>query len=160
MIADSRALRRVGGCGSGVERTAFSVPDMEAREWLRDRFAEAGLDASIDGVGNVHGRSRASGPAILLGSHSDAVPRGGCLDGALGVAYALEAARAWRRAGAPGPIGLDVVSFAGEESTFARCLAAVPSPARWKPQNWGRRAMPPDEPSPMRWRRLGSARGQ
>lgn len=124
VMADLHALRRIGGCGSGVERTAFSAPDMEAREWLRDRFAEAGLDASIDGVGNVHGRSRASGPAILLGSHSDTVPRGGWLDGVLGVAYALEAVRAWRRAGAPGPIGLDVVSFADEEGTFAPLLGS------------------------------------
>ena len=31
--------------------------------------------------------------AILIGSHTDTVPKGGWLDGALGVGYALEIAR-------------------------------------------------------------------
>jgi N-carbamoyl-L-amino-acid hydrolase len=78
-------------------RPAFSKADMEARRWLSQRYAEAGLEPSIDGVGNVLGRSRNSGKALLIGSHSDTQPTGGWLDGALGVIYALEVVRAPRR---------------------------------------------------------------
>ena len=70
----------------------------------------------IDGIGNVYGRSPDATRSILVGSHSDSVPNGGWLDGALGVVYALEVARAAR--GARGAIGIDVVSFADEEGTW------------------------------------------
>ncbi len=55
---------------------------------------DAGLDAHIDGVGSVHGRSRNPGPALIIGSHSDTQPEGGWLDGAMGVMYGIEVARA------------------------------------------------------------------
>ena len=63
---------------------------MAARRWLKAKLEDAGLLATIDGVGNVIGRSPNPGPALLLGSHSDTQPRGGWLDGAMGVVYALE----------------------------------------------------------------------
>ena len=76
----------------------------------------------IDGIGNVYGRSPDVTQSILVGSHSDSVPNGGWLDGALGVIYALEIARAAR--GMPGAIGIDVVSFADEEGTWLPCLGS------------------------------------
>src|SRR5574338_1376723 len=94
LLSDLRHLRSIGAQGKGVVRPAFSGKDMEARRWLKQKFEAAGLDASIDGVGNVLGRSRNAGRALLLGSHSDTQPTGGWLDGALGVVYALEVARA------------------------------------------------------------------
>ena len=57
----------------------------------------AGLETVIDGIGNVYGRSPDAAQSILVGSHSDSVPNGGWLDGALGVIYGLELARAARR---------------------------------------------------------------
>ena len=45
-------------------RPAFSAKDMEARRWLQSRYAEPGLEAAIDGVGNVLGRSRSAGTSI------------------------------------------------------------------------------------------------
>ena len=51
------------------------------------------------------------------------MPAGGWLDGALGVVYALEAARAWtgeRR------VGVDVVSFADEEGASSAASEAAP----------------------------------
>ena len=57
---------------------------------------------------------------MLIGSHTDTVPSGGWLDGAMGVMYGLEIARASLEAGAPTAIGVDVISFADEESTFLR----------------------------------------
>ena len=45
------------------------------------------LEAVIDGVGTVFGHSRKSGPALVIGSHTDTQPTGGWLDGAMGVIY-------------------------------------------------------------------------
>jgi N-carbamoyl-L-amino-acid hydrolase len=50
-----------------VVRPAFSVKDMEARRWLAAQYEEAGLEATIDGVGNLLGRSRKPGRALLVG---------------------------------------------------------------------------------------------
>ncbi|MGP1358984.1 hydantoinase/carbamoylase family amidase [Roseicyclus sp.] len=114
-LADLHALRRFGGdeATKGVRRRAFSAEDVAARDWLAARFAEAGLEARIDPVGNVFGL--APGRSLLVGSHSDTQPEGGWLDGALGVIAGLEVARAAREAGGP-PVS--VVSFQDEEGRF------------------------------------------
>jgi beta-ureidopropionase / N-carbamoyl-L-amino-acid hydrolase len=122
MLADLRALAEFGRVGTGVNRPAFSDADIDARRWLMAQMLSAGLETVIDGIGNVYGRSPDVTQSILLGSHSDSVPNGGWLDGALGVIYALEIARAAR--GMPGAIGIDVVSFADEEGTWLPCLGS------------------------------------
>jgi N-carbamoyl-L-amino-acid hydrolase len=124
LLADLRHLRSIGAQGIGVVRPAFSAKDMEARRWLQDKYREAGLEASIDGVGNVLGRSKKAGKALLLGSHSDTQPTGGWLDGALGVIYALEVARALGADKATQDLPVDVVSFQDEESRFVGCLGS------------------------------------
>ena len=124
LLADLRALRGIGAQGRGVIRPAFSAADMEARRWLKRRYGEAGLDATIDGVGNVLGRSRNPGKALLLGSHSDTQPTGGWLDGALGVVYALEVVRALAADDATRALAVDAVSFQDEESRFVGCLGS------------------------------------
>jgi len=124
LLADLRTLRSIGAHGMGVVRPAFSAKDMEARRWLAARYAEAGLDASIDGVGNVLGRSRKTGKALLVGSHSDTQPTGGWLDGALGVVYALEVARALGADGATRELPVDIVSLQDEEARFIGCLGS------------------------------------
>src|SRR5262245_43903580 len=92
LLANLRALAKFGADGNGVNRVAFSEADLRARQWVSERFEEAGLDASIDRIGNVYGRNRTADRVILLGSHTDTVPTGGWLDGALGVIYGLEIA--------------------------------------------------------------------
>ncbi|MBP8307230.1 MAG: Zn-dependent hydrolase [Burkholderiaceae bacterium] len=124
LLSDLRHLRSIGAQGKGVVRPAFSPKDMEARGWLKGRFEDAGLDATIDGVGNVIGRSRNPGKALLLGSHSDTQPTGGWLDGALGVIYALEVVRALAADGATRGLAVDAVSFQDEESRFVGCLGS------------------------------------
>ena len=119
LLADLHRLADFGKLGSGVDRPAFSPQDRDAREWLLQRMSEAGLDARIDGVGNVYGQMRDAGRAVLIGSHTDTVPKGGWLDGALGVLYGLEIARAWLEAGRPVEVGIDVISFADEEATYS-----------------------------------------
>jgi N-carbamoyl-L-amino-acid hydrolase len=124
LLADLRALRAIGAHGHGVVRPAFSAADMEARRWLERRYEEAGLEATIDGVGNVLGRSRHEGKALLLGSHSDTQPTGGWLDGALGVIYALEVVRALAADSATQALPVDAASFQDEESRFIGCLGS------------------------------------
>ena len=115
---------RLARNGRGVVRPAFSAADMEARRWLQHRYEEAGLDATIDGVGNVLGHSRNLGKALLIGSHSDTQPTGGWLDGALGVIYALEVVRALAADSATRGLPVDAVSFQDEESRFVGCLGS------------------------------------
>ncbi len=124
LLSDLRHLRSIGAQGIGVVRPAFSPKDMEARRWLKQRYEEAGLDTTIDGVGNVYGRSRHPGKALLSGSHSDTQPTGGWLDGALGVIYALEVARALGEDQATKAFPVDAVSFQDEESRFLGCLGS------------------------------------
>jgi N-carbamoyl-L-amino-acid hydrolase len=124
LLADLRALRAIGAQANGVVRPAFSATDMAARRWLQRRYEEAGLDATIDGVGNVLGRSRRAGKALLVGSHSDTQPTGGWLDGALGVIYGLEIVRALAADDATRELPVDAVSFQDEEARFVGCLGS------------------------------------
>jgi len=124
LLSDLRTLRSIGAHPPGVVRPAFSAADMEARRWLRQRYEDAGLDATIDGVGNVLGRSRHPGKALLIGSHSDTQPTGGWLDGALGVVYGLEVARALADDPATRTLPVDTVSFQDEEARFIGCLGS------------------------------------
>ncbi|MCP5156231.1 MAG: Zn-dependent hydrolase [Ectothiorhodospiraceae bacterium] len=124
LLADLDHLRSFGACGNGVVRTSLSPVDMEARHWLATRMREAGFEATIDGVGNVIGRSPNPGPALLVGSHSDTQPQGGWLDGALGVIYGLEIARALLEDPATADLAVDPVSWIDEEGTFLGCLGS------------------------------------
>jgi len=124
LLADLKKLRTFGACGTGVVRTALSEVDMAARRWLCERMQAAGLEASIDGVGNVIGRSPKPGPALLIGSHSDTQPRGGWLDGALGVIYGLEVARALAESPETDSLAVDVASWMDEEGTYLGFLGS------------------------------------
>jgi hypothetical protein len=85
----------------GLHRLAFSPDDMAARRWLAGKLAQCGLDAAIDRVGNVVARSHAP-RAVLIGSHTDTVPNGGWLDGAMGVIYGIRRRDRCRRGRLPG----------------------------------------------------------
>ena len=124
LLADLKALRRFGAHGHGVVRLALSPVDIEARRWLLSRMTEAGLDARIDGVGNVFGRSRKPGPALVIGSHTDTQPTGGWLDGAMGVIYGLEIVRAFAESRDACELAVDVASWMDEEGTFAGYLGS------------------------------------
>jgi beta-ureidopropionase / N-carbamoyl-L-amino-acid hydrolase len=124
LLSDLKRLRGFGAHGPGVVRLALSPIDIEARHWLAGRMSEAGLEARIDGVGTVFGRSRNAGPALVIGSHSDTQPTGGWLDGALGVIYGLEIARAFGEAPEARDLAVDVASWIDEEGTFASFLGS------------------------------------
>lgn len=109
-LRDLNELRKIGQYKTGVHRPTYSPEDMESRAWLMERLRECGLDASIDGIGNVYGRHKGPGPHILAGSHIESQNYAGWLDGALGVVGAVALARA----GLP----VDVCAFADEEGHF------------------------------------------
>jgi N-carbamoyl-L-amino-acid hydrolase len=124
LLDDLRHLRTFGATGPGVVRLSLSSVDMDARRWLAGRMNEAGLSATIDGVGTVFGRSRNAGPALLIGSHTDTQPTGGWLDGALGVIYGLEIARAFAECADTRHLAVDVASWIDEEGTFSGFLGS------------------------------------
>lgn len=124
LLQDLKRLRGFGATGPGVVRLSLSPIDMEARRWLAGRMEEAGLEATIDGVGTVFGRSRRQGPALLIGSHTDTQPTGGWLDGAMGVIYGLEIARALAEDSQFRHLAVDVASWIDEEGTFSGFLGS------------------------------------
>ena len=124
LMADLKRLREFGACGTGVVRTSLSPVDVESRHWLRGRLEDAGLDARIDGAGNVIGRSRRPGKAVLIGSHTDTQPTGGWLDGAMGVICGLEVARALAESPATRDLAVDVASWLDEEGRFCGCFGS------------------------------------
>lgn len=122
LMADLRALAGFGRHLTGVHRPTFTEQDMEARKWLMGRMRAAGLQTSIDGIGNVMGRSPRQGPRILVGSHSDSQNHAGWLDGAMGVVFGLEIARSFLEHGLDGSV--DCAVWADEEAHFASFLGS------------------------------------
>ncbi len=102
----------------GVNRTAFSPAEMEARQWFVNRLEEAGCTVRLDAIGNIIGRLEGRNPAaapIVIGSHLDSVPQGGRFDGALGVMIGLEIVHCLRDLGTVLDHPLEIVSFSDEE---------------------------------------------
>jgi N-carbamoyl-L-amino-acid hydrolase len=124
VVADLKRLAEFGRYETGVDRPTYSEVDIASRHWLAGKFAEAGLDPVIDGIGNVFGRAKQANRRLLVGSHSETQPRGGWLDGALGVIYALELARAFAADPALAGLGIDAVAWADEEGHFGNMLGS------------------------------------
>ena len=124
LLSDLRQLASFGAFKTGVDRVALSTADLAARHWLMQRMREAGLEPQMDEVANVYGRHPGAKRTLLIGSHTDTVPRGGWLDGALGVICGLEIARAAMENGDASPVGVDVISFQDEEGTFLGFLGS------------------------------------
>lgn len=110
------AIGRTAAGGSG--RLAFSEADRQARAFLRERMADAGLEVHDDPAGNIHGFRPGREEGLLrvaTGSHSDSVENGGHFDGAVGLLGGLEVMRALRDAGIVTRRGLELISFLAEE---------------------------------------------
>src|SRR3984885_9624809 len=123
VLADLTALRGISAYKTGVHKPTFSEPHLRSLEWLAQRLPEAGLAASIDGIGNVLGTSAKAGPRLLAGSHLESQNYAGWLDGPLGVVYALEAARVLN----PDPDlkgAVEVAAWCDEEGHFGSFLGS------------------------------------
>ena len=124
VVADLKRLAEFGRYETGVHRPTYSETDVASRRWLAEKFAEAGLEPMIDGIGNVFGRAAGATRRLLIGSHSETQPKGGWLDGALGVIYALEVARAFRDDPGLAGLGVDCVAWADEEGHYGNMLGS------------------------------------
>src|ERR1700687_5609964 len=114
VIADLRRLAEFGHYRTGVHRPTYSAEDVASRAWLTEKFAEAGLDPVIDGIGNVIGRNPRAARRLLVGSHSETQPHGGWLGRARGVSCGLELARAVSADASLAGLGMEAVAWADE----------------------------------------------
>lgn len=103
----------------GVNRVAYSVPDLTARAWIIDEIKGMDVVPRIDAAGNILARfgGDPKQPAILFGSHIDSVPTGGNFDGDLGVMAAFEVIQAVQAAKRQLRRPIELVVWAHEEST-------------------------------------------
>ncbi|MER9751369.1 hydantoinase/carbamoylase family amidase [Mesorhizobium sp. M0140] len=124
MLADLRRVAQFGAYRTGVHRPTYSKEDMDSRRWLAQQYEAVGLQAHIDGVGNVFGMPRSERRSLLIGSHAESQKYAGWLDGALGVIYGLEIARTF--AEAPDCAGLPIapVGWADEEGHYVSLLGS------------------------------------
>ena len=105
----------------GVSRLALSNEDLQARAWLDRCFQQSGIEVYDDDAGNLSGILRAENPearTLILGSHLDTVPDGGCYDGSIGVLAALEVLRTIKDAGIQLPVHLEAINFTDEEGCW------------------------------------------
>lgn len=96
VIADLRELaRRTSGDG-GAQRVAWTETWHKARAFLGELLEEIGASSETDEAGNLWAwlDGGEGSDAIAVGSHTDSVPDGGWLDGALGVMAAVGILRA------------------------------------------------------------------
>ncbi len=100
------------------------TPDwLAARALLRESLTTLPVDVDEDAAGNLWAVLPGERPEMLVvGSHLDSVPKGGWLDGALGVMSGLELLRALAIEGTP-PVTVALVDWADEEGArFSRSL--------------------------------------
>jgi allantoate deiminase/N-carbamoyl-L-amino-acid hydrolase len=90
---------------------------------LADWMVAAGMEVSIDAVGNVVGRYAADKPdakTLITGSHYDTVRNGGKYDGRLGILLPLAIVKHLHERGERLPYHLEVIGFAEEEGVRFR----------------------------------------
>ncbi|MBL6456975.1 M20 family metallo-hydrolase [Belnapia sp. T6] len=103
-----------GGCN----RPALSALDGEARALLAEWGRAAGLDVSVDRLGNMMLRREGRDPSrrpVLVGSHLDTQPTGGKFDGPYGVLAGFEILRALQESGAETEAPIILVNWTSEE---------------------------------------------
>ncbi len=128
VLADLHELAQAsGGEHAGAKRLAWSPEWTAARAWLTAKFEQVpGVTVDRDEAGNLWAQLPGADPSAgfaVVGSHVDAVPSGGWLDGALGVAAALGVLRALAAAPTPPPVAVRLVDWADEEGArFGRSL--------------------------------------
>jgi hydantoinase/carbamoylase family amidase len=125
VLEDLRELARLTGGPDGARRVCWTDEWTKARDFLRSRLdaLPAELEMTVDPAGNLWALMPGEGDGyVIVGSHSDSVPAGGWLDGALGIYCAVEVLRSQAESGTP-PVGLRLVDWADEEGArFGRSL--------------------------------------
>ena len=124
LAASLESLARIGAYTDeesgivGVCRLAFSKEDGEGRRHVITEMKAAGLEVTIDRIGNVYGRRRGRDDGarpVMSGSHIDSVATAGRFDGCLGVLGALEVVKTLNDAKVTTRRPLVVAVFSEEE---------------------------------------------
>lgn len=105
-----------------MQRTAYTPPDLAARDWVITQLQTLGLEPQVDTAGNTIARYPGQNDALSpigIGSHTDTVPQGGKYDGALGTLAALTVIEALHTANLRLQHPLEFINFAAEEATMA-----------------------------------------
>ena len=114
-LAKIGATEKGGNC-----RLALTALDGQGRDLVTGWMREAGMQVSVDQVGNVFarrpGRNNAR-PPVMTGSHIDTQPTGGRFDGCFGVLAGLEVVRALNDAQVQTEAPIEVVIWTNEEGT-------------------------------------------
>src|SRR6187402_1904582 len=114
-------LARIGATPKGgVCRLALSDEDRLGRDQVTAWAREAGLQVSVDRIGNVFMRRAgedASLPPVMAGSHIDTQPTGGKFDGNYGVLAGLEVARTLNDHGIETEAPIEVAFWTNEEGS-------------------------------------------
>ncbi|GHH99519.1 Zn-dependent hydrolase [Neobacillus kokaensis] len=106
--------------GQGTTRLTYSKEDLQAREYLKEKMKEYGLQVSEDGLGNIFGKLEGTlkdAPSVLIGSHFDSVPNGGSYDGPAGVVAGLEVAALFAKNKIKPKYPLEVIALIEEEGS-------------------------------------------
>jgi N-carbamoyl-L-amino-acid hydrolase len=112
----------------GVSRVAFSDADIAGRKYVERAHAGSWTDPTHRRRREHHGRregSNAKLPPILIGSHTDSVPKAGNYDGDVGVIGAIEVAQTLKEHGVSLKHPLEVVIFADEEGGTVGSFAMI-----------------------------------
>jgi allantoate deiminase len=112
------ALARHSELPGGLTRVFLSPESRAAGELVLGWMREAGMQASLDAIGNARGRyegERPGLPCLMLGSHLDTVRDAGRYDGMLGVVSAIECVDFLNSQKKKLPFALEVVGFGDEE---------------------------------------------
>ncbi|SFD53443.1 Zn-dependent hydrolase [Streptomyces aidingensis] len=108
----------------GVTRLGLGPQERAARAFLAELCTSAGLAAETDAAGNLlvrrPGAASGAAPVLLVGSHLDTVVQGGRLDGAYGVAAAVEVLRVLHEHTVELPVEMVAVAFANEEGALVQ----------------------------------------
>lgn len=115
----SRRLTQLGQIGfmpgEGTTRLPYTPAYDEGRTYVQRCMEQAGLQTSIDPVGNLVGELPGKGKTICIGSHIDTVPGGGIYDGTYGVLAGIECVQRLREMGYQNRHPIQVVAFTEEE---------------------------------------------
>ncbi|TWI33752.1 Zn-dependent hydrolase [Paracoccus sulfuroxidans] len=106
------------GRPGGLARLTLTDDDREMRDQFRDWCHEAGLEVTVDRMGNIFGRRTGREddlPPILIGSHLDTQVNGGRFDGIAGVLAGLELVRSLNDLGHVTRRPIVIVDWTNEE---------------------------------------------
>ena len=119
-----KRLHAIGEIGKdpdgGISRFSWTTEYRKACVALMDYARKLNLSVRMDTVGNMFFRLEGQNkelPAVLMGSHFDTVPHGGCFDGIAGVMAGMEVLETLMDQGFKPERSVEVVAFVNEEGT-------------------------------------------